>query len=182
MLRVGDSFQNPGTGTRFEVLRAPGEGDDTLEIRRHSKPHSGKVVPHVHLDYREHFVIESGAAIARLGRRKLRLGPGDELDVPVGQSHVNPYNAGDEDFVYRHSFAPASDFALAYVETLGHLMRERRADGQDEVPLPAAFAVGQATASRTYASIAPHALQRALLFPVGARLARRLGYQLHLPG
>ncbi|MFN2615962.1 MAG: cupin domain-containing protein [Thermoleophilaceae bacterium] len=182
MLRAGDSFQNPETGTRFEILRAPADGGDVLELRRRSKPSKGKVVPHVHLDYREHFVIEDGAATARLGRRTVALGPGDEFDVAVSESHVNPYNESNADLVYRHSFEPASDFALGYVETLGHLMREGRVDGQDEVPLPAAFAVANATRSRTYASIAPHGLQRGLLFPLGTLLARVRGYELRLPG
>jgi mannose-6-phosphate isomerase-like protein (cupin superfamily) len=179
---VGDRFENPKTGTQFEILRAPGDGEDALEIRRQSKPEKGKVLPHVHLDYREHFVIEDGTATARLGGRTVALGPGDEFDVPVSESHVNPYNESNADLVYRHSFEPASEFALGYVETLGHLMREGRADRQDEVPLPAAFAVANATRSRTYASIAPHGLQRSLLFPLGARLARMRGYELRLPG
>ena len=181
MLEAGASFTNPRTGARFEVLRVPGPDETRLELRRFVKPGTGRTVPHVHMDLVERFVIESGRASARLDRRRVELGPSEAMDVPPGRGHVNPWNTGTGDLVLRHTFEPASDFALAYVETLGHLMAEGRTDRQGEAPLSAAFAVAHHTDSQTFAAGLPHRPQTALLAPIGARLARLRGFELRLP-
>ena len=181
MLRVGDRFEDPRTGATLEIVRAPHDGDPALEVRRLLRPGTGRNRPHLHRDYVERFVVERGEATAERDGAAIRLGPGDELEVPVSARHVNAYNAGDEDLVLRHSFEPARDVALAYAETLGHLMREGRTDGRGEVPLMTTFAIAHATRSRTYVARVPEALQRRVLFPIGARLARLRGGDLHLP-
>ena len=181
MLRVGDRFEDPGTGATLEILRAPHDGDSALEVRRLLRPGTGRNRPHVHRDYVERFVVEQGVATAERDGAAIRLGPGDELEIPVSGRHVNAHNAGDEDLVLRHSFEPATDIALAYAETLGHLMRAGRTDARGEVPLTTTFAIAHATGSRTYVAGVPEALQRSVLFPIGARVARIRGTQLHLP-
>ncbi|TML75458.1 MAG: cupin domain-containing protein, partial [Actinobacteria bacterium] len=115
MLKVGDRFENPDTGTSFEVLRAPAAGENVLDLRRVVKPRTGKTLPHVHLDYVEKFVVESGQARAKVDGRAVSLAPGDELEVPAGTAHTNPANAGDDDLVMRHVFEPVSEFILGYV-------------------------------------------------------------------
>ena len=142
MLRAGDRFQNPRTNASFEVLRAPRDGERDLELRRVLAPGTGRAFPHVHLDYVERFVIEHGQAEGRSGGRRLAMNPGDELQVPAGERHQNVLNRSGEEVVLRHLFEPATDFILGYVETLGHLMREGRADRQGETPLSATFGVG----------------------------------------
>jgi mannose-6-phosphate isomerase-like protein (cupin superfamily) len=181
VLRVGDRFENPRTGAVIEVLRVPDVRERALEVRRVLKPGTGRAVPHVHLDFTETFVVEQGRADGLSGGRRLAMGPGDELAVPPGERHQNVVNSGDGDLVMRHSFDPVSDFALGYVETLGHLMRQGRTDRQGEAPLTAAFGVADATASQTYAAGLPRALQRSLIAPLGARVARLRGYELRLP-
>lgn len=181
MLQVGARFTNPRTGASFEVLRAPGAEQRVLELKRVIKPGTGRTVPHVHEDFVERFAIESGRATARVDGRSMELGPGEQLDVPLGSSHVNPYNKGGEDLVLRHAFDPASDFALGYVETLGHLMSAGRTDRQGEAPLLVAFAVAHHTRSQTFAAGFPHGPQTAVVAPLGARLAKLRGYELHLP-
>jgi mannose-6-phosphate isomerase-like protein (cupin superfamily) len=181
MVSVGDRFENPDTGAILEIVRAPGDREQTLEVRRTIKPGSGKTIAHVHRDYVERFVVESGEALAKVDGRERRLGAGEELEVAIGQRHVNAYNASAEDLVMRHSFEPASDFALGYVETLGHLMRAAAVDQQGEVPVLAAFAIGHATGSRTYAAGVPDVMQRGVVFPLGAALGRLRGYDLRLP-
>ena len=181
MLQTGDRFTNPKTGAGLEVIRAPGPDEQSLELRRVVKPGTGRTVPHVHMDFVERFVVESGRATAKLDGRRIELGTAEALDVPPGHRHVNPYNTGTEDLVMRHVFEPASDFACGYVETLCHLMTEGRTDRQGEAPLIAAFAVAHHTRSQTFAAGLPHAPQTALLAPIGARLAKLRGYRLHLP-
>ena len=181
MLRVGDRFENPKTGATMEVVRVPGEGGDALEVRRRIKPGTGRTIPHVHHDYVERFVVEEGEATVKVNGRKTTLGPGDESAVPVRGRHVNAFNGSDEDVVLRHAFEPASAFALGYVETLGHLMREGRTDKQGEVPVLAAFAIADETDSQTFAAGVPPVVQRRLVAPLGARLAKLRRYRLQLP-
>jgi hypothetical protein len=45
----------------------------------------------------------------------------------------------------------------------------------------AAFGVADATGSETFAAGLPHVLQRSVIAPLGARVARVRGYELHLP-
>jgi mannose-6-phosphate isomerase-like protein (cupin superfamily) len=181
MLKVGDRFENPRTGASFEVLRAPGDDERVLDLRRTIKPGTGKVLPHVHLDYVERFVVESGQARAKLDGRTVRLGPGDELEVPLEGSHVNAWNDGSADLIMRHVFDPVSDFALGYVETLGHRMRAGRTNRQGENPLIAVFAIADATDSQTFAAGPPRGFQRRAAAPLGAAIARRRGYDIRVP-
>jgi mannose-6-phosphate isomerase-like protein (cupin superfamily) len=181
MLSPGDRFENPRTAATLQIVRAPSNGGGVLEVRRTIKPGNGRTIAHVHRDYVERFVVEAGEALARVDGREHRLGPGEELEVPVDHSHVNAYNAGTADLVMRHSFEPASDFALGYVETLGHLMREGAVDRQGEVPVIRAFAIAHATGSRTFAAGVPDALQRTVLFRVGALVTRLRATRLHVP-
>ena len=182
MLHVGDKFDNPRTGASFEVLRTPTESDGALEVRRVLVPGTGKTLAHAHHDYLERFSVEAGEATAKLDGRTLKLRAGDELTIPVGERHVNAYNSGAEPLVMRHLFEPVSDFALGYVETLGQMMRDGRADRQGELPLLAVFAIAHETDSQTFAAGIPHAVQRSVLAPMGARLAPMRGYELSLPG
>lgn len=129
----------------------------------------------------ERFVVESGEATVRVGGQRSQLGPGDASEVPVKGRHVNAFNDSDADLVLRHAFEPASGFALGYVETLGNLMREGRTDKQGEVPVLAAFAIADATGSQTFAAGVPPVVQRRVVAPLGARIAKLRGYQLHLP-
>jgi uncharacterized cupin superfamily protein len=182
MLTAGDRFDNPTTGASFEVVAAPDGAARTLDIRRTMKPGTGKTLPHSHRDYRERFVVESGRASAKLDGRAVELGPGDEIEMPIGGSHVNAWNSGDEDLVMRHVFDPASDFALGYVATLALLMPQGKTNRQGEVPVPAAFAIAHATDSQTFAAGVPPAVQRRVIAPLGAAFARLRGYEVRVPG
>jgi mannose-6-phosphate isomerase-like protein (cupin superfamily) len=181
LLHNGDTFRDASSGATLEVIRTSAPGRGALEIRRLIKPGTGRTIPHLHTDYVERFLVERGEATAKLDGRELRLGPGERLEVPIGTRHVNARNASPRDLVLRHVFDPARAFTLAYVETLGHLMRGGRADAHGEVPVLAAFAIGHRTRSGSYAAGVPQALQRAALLPLGALLARVRGYELRLP-
>ena len=181
MLKVGDQFENPQTGAKFEVLRTPAVGENVLELRRTVRPRTGKTLPHVHLDYVERFVVESGSAAAKVDGRTVSLGPGEDLELPAGIDHTNPANAGDQDLVMRHVFEPVSRFILAYIETLGELMRENRTNRQGDLPVSVIFAIANETDSQSYAAGLPKGLQRSVLAPIIARYARARGYDLRLP-
>jgi mannose-6-phosphate isomerase-like protein (cupin superfamily) len=112
MPAAGDSYENPRTGARLEVLATPAEtGDGSRVFRRTIKPGQGKVAKHYHLDFAERFAVESGTATAKVGRERVTIPAGEELVVPVATPHLNPYNDGEEDLVMIP--LPAA-FAVAY--------------------------------------------------------------------
>jgi mannose-6-phosphate isomerase-like protein (cupin superfamily) len=168
--QIGDRFVHPRTGTSMEVIAR-----DPLVVRRTIKPGNGRLKAHYSLDYVERFVIESGTAEARLDGKRLELGPGDQMVVPARRSHVNPYNRGSEDLVYTQSAEPTPAFIEAFVQTYGNCLAAGKTDRQDEIPLMAAFAAAHLTDSDTYATGAPRFLQKKLLAPLGAAIARRRG-------
>ena len=47
----------------------------------------GKVTPHYHLGYTEHFTVIEGRLTVRVGEVPRILGPGEELTVPIGTVH-----------------------------------------------------------------------------------------------
>jgi mannose-6-phosphate isomerase-like protein (cupin superfamily) len=170
-LTIGERWVNPRTGTSMEVI-APNE------VRRVIKPGNGRLQAHYQLDYVERFVVESGRAIVRHNGRKVELAPGDELVVQPRESHVNPYNRGTGDLVFRQSVEPLVPFVEGFVKTYGACLAADRTDRQDEVPLLAIFGVANLVESPSYAAGFPRWLQRRLAAPVGAALARIRGYPI----
>lgn len=75
------NFLETGADTEGAVLR--------VEVRLDP---GGHVPRHAHLRVRERVEMLEGAVDVRIGRRSLRLEPGDALDVPKGKLHrmANP--------------------------------------------------------------------------------------------
>ena len=178
MLQCGDTFVNPRSGARLELVRVPtiaGEAADAiLEVRRVLRPGMGFPVPHVHLDLEETFRVQRGIADATIGRRRLRLGPEDELVVARDTPHMNPCNRSREDLVLVQTFSPGTESACRFVETLGALLRAGR-DFRGDLPPEAAMALFGATDAQTYARALPRTLQRRVVFPLAAPVARWRG-------
>src|SRR4051794_28348888 len=137
----------------LEILRVPRIAGDaseaTLEVRRVLRPGMGFPVVHEHLDMQESFRIESGIADAVVGRRRLRLGAGDELVVAPRTQHRNPCNRSRDDLVLCQTFTPGTESACLFVEALGAILEEQR-DFRGDLPPDAAMALFAATGARTY--------------------------------
>lgn len=172
MPAVGDTYENPRTGARMEVVEA---GDGALVVRRTLKPGQGRILKHYHLDFVERFTVESGTATATLGREKRTMGPGEEFAVPIGGAHHNPYNETDDDLVMLHAFEPPDAFSVAFVDTYGRLLESGHLTRTGEMPLPVAFALQGRTDAQTYGVGSPRVFQKRVVAPVGAALARRRG-------
>jgi mannose-6-phosphate isomerase-like protein (cupin superfamily) len=169
---LGDSYENPRTGARIEVIDMSG---GNLVVRRTLKPRQGRTLKHYHLDFVERFTIESGTATVKVDRSTRELGPGEEVAIQLGEAHLNPFNRGDADLVMLHAFEPATDFSREYVDAYGRLLARDNVMPSGEMPLAAAFAVQERTGAQTYSAQAPRFLQQRLVGPLGARLARRAG-------
>ena len=175
MLQRGKVFVNSRSGAQLEVLRVPkiaGDAADAiLEVRRVLRPGMGFPVPHVHLDLEESFRVERGIADATVGRRRLRLGRDDVLVVARNTPHMNPCNRSREDVVLVQTFSPGTESACRFVETLGDLLARGR-DFRGDLPPDAAMALFGATDAQTFARALPRALQRRVVFPLAAPVAR----------
>jgi mannose-6-phosphate isomerase-like protein (cupin superfamily) len=178
VLQRGDVFVNPRSGAQLEILRVPkiaGEAADAvLEVRRVLRPGMGFPVTHVHLDLEETFRVEHGIADATVGRRRLRLGPEDELVVARDTPHMNPCNRSREDVVLVQAFGPGTESACRFVEALADLLGRGR-DFRGDLPPEAAMALFGATDAQTFARVLPRGLQRHVVFPLAAPVARWRG-------
>ena len=173
---------------RSELTPAP----NALVVLRLFKPGMGRFPAHVHLDFAERFVVRKGVAIAEVDGDTVRLTAEDgksTLYVPAGLPHVNPYNYDSDDLLLEQSFAPATEAARSYVETLAAVLWDGR-DHEGELPWEVALAVGDATDGRTY--ITPgrwrtnrdrgwsFTLQRRLALPIGRLVAGTRDFYVHL--
>jgi mannose-6-phosphate isomerase-like protein (cupin superfamily) len=173
---TGRTYENPRSGGRLTVLTHWEDGDGArLEFERELPRRTGKAPPHVHLDFTQTFAIRSGRARAAVGRDRRNLGAGDELRLPPGTRHVDPWNDGDEPLVYRAAVEPVPEFIRAYADVYLEQFLAGRLNDQDELhPLQIAV-LAQATDAQSYDVRLPRALQRPLL-PLFAALGRLRGY------
>jgi mannose-6-phosphate isomerase-like protein (cupin superfamily) len=176
VLRAGEVFEHPRTGSRLEVVSTAREGGQVLTVDRLLKPHTGKAGAHRHLDFQHRFEVLQGRMEIAVDGEERSHGAGESVAVPVGTPHVDPWNASDEDVLFRTQFEPVPDFVEAFTEVFGHLLGEGRTDDQDFVPNPELFVVLHATRGQSYAVGSPIWLQRAIL-PALAWLGRRRGYE-----
>jgi mannose-6-phosphate isomerase-like protein (cupin superfamily) len=168
-------FVNRRSGAQLQILRVPRIAEEAiLAVRRVLRPGMGFPVPHVHLDTEETFRVEAGIADATVGRRRLRLGPEDELVVARDTPHTNPCNRSREDVVLVQTFSPGTESACAFVEALGELLELGR-DFRGDLPPEAAMALFGATDAQTFARLLPRGLQRHVVFPLAAPVARWRG-------
>jgi len=178
-LTPGDTFESPRTGARLEVKQTSA---DELTVERVYRPGMGGARVHVHLDFAEQFEVMSGVADARLDDLRLRLTRDNPvLFIPPGVPHVNPRNLDTTDLVMQQRFTPPTEGVLAYVRTLGEVLRDGRDDDGD-LPTALVLAVFDATHGRTYYGRLPFGLQRRVLQPLGTAVAGARGYAVWLPG
>ena len=97
--RRGETLVHPTTGQSLTFLTTAG---DVLELESRLPPGGVRPPLHVHPHQHERFTLVEGRAEARLGLRRLRLGPGDVLHVPPGTPH---WFAGEG--LLRWEFRPA---------------------------------------------------------------------------
>jgi hypothetical protein len=119
---------------------------DNMVMERVIKPGTGKADAHVH------------------------------LEVPPGTAHRNPFNDTDGDLHLRHTVAPGSAFAEAFVTSLGHHMERDTVNDQGEFSDLQLFVVLRGTRAKSYRAGIPVALQKPVI-ALGALLGRLRGYK-----
>jgi mannose-6-phosphate isomerase-like protein (cupin superfamily) len=178
MVETGRVYTNARSGGTLAVLT---HWDDTngelLEFERTLPPGTGRLSPHVHLDFRQTFTIVEGRTRASLGRDELTLDSGDTLDVPQGTAHLDPWNAGPERATVRNRISPVPLVIRAYVETMVAQAVAGKLNRQDEFQFLQLAVLLRETNGQSFDSRYPIGVQRAAL-PALAALGRLLGYRV----
>jgi quercetin dioxygenase-like cupin family protein len=104
---------------RYHVALRP-EGENLIVDTR-VEP-GGGVPTHAHPKSEEHFSVQEGQVGFRVGKRKLVMGPGDEIVVPAGTKH-SFRNKGDTEAQFRAELRPGLN-AVGFFEETAAMARE----------------------------------------------------------
>lgn len=152
------------------------DGREYLGITRVLPPGTGRGPAHVHPGVEQRsLVLNGGTARYRLGGRLGLLAAGEELVIPPGRPHVDPFNPGGHPVTVRSVFTPGPVALLAYGRTLGQALRDGSVNAQQELPLPHLLLMLAQPRSPILAARLPPALQRPALRLL-APLLSHLGY------
>ncbi len=177
-LPVYEIYSEPGSGARLELH--PWfylDGHQYLGFTRVLPPRTGRGPSHVHPGVEQRSVLlDGGAAVYRSGGRRRVLAPGEELTIPPGRPHVDPFNDGDQPVTVRSVFTPGPVSLLAYGRTLGQAIRDGKTNAQQELPLPHLLLMLAQPDSVIFAAGPPVGVQRHVLRLL-APLFRWRGYR-----
>lgn len=121
MIRAGFTFEHPTTKTRTVVLESDAETNGMgwlLEVTRYSKRGSD-LGEHLHLTWTETFEIIKGTAKYKLDGNEKIAKAGESFVVEPGHFHVHPWNATDDELVYRQRDRFAESSPAAVQDILG---------------------------------------------------------------
>jgi Cupin domain len=190
MIRAGFTFQNPITQSVIRVLETDLETNGMgwlLEIRCAAKM-PPDIVEHLHLDWTETFEILSGTAHYKLNGEQKLARAGETIVMPAGQKQIHPWNAGEDEMIYRqrNQFAKSSPEAvqdvLGVFATTAYLASQGKIDkdGKAKNPLQLAATLRVLSKHGGYDASIPVAIQNVLSSTVGV-LAEWLGYKAIIP-
>jgi quercetin dioxygenase-like cupin family protein len=177
-LPVLEFYTEPGTGARLELHPWFYLGErQYLGFTRVLPPHTGRGPAHLHPGVEQRCVLlDGGAARYRLDGRDRGLSAGEELVIPPGRPHVDPFNAADQPITVRSVFSPGPVSLLAFGRTLGQAIRDGKTNAQQELPLPHLLLMLAQPDSVILAAGLPAGPQRRLL-RLAAPVLRRRGYR-----
>jgi quercetin dioxygenase-like cupin family protein len=178
ILRTGDVFEHPETGSRLEILATPGDGGrDVLVVERLLKPGKGRAGAHLHRDFVHSFEVLDGRLTLEVDGEERTAAPGERVSVPIGTPHRDPYNASGEDLRIRTEFEPVPDFVDGFTAAFGHLLREGRTNENDFPPQLQLFVCLHAFNADSWGVGPPIAVQR-MVVPLLAFVGRLRGYRV----
>jgi mannose-6-phosphate isomerase-like protein (cupin superfamily) len=121
MIRAGFTFEHPTTKTKTVVLETDAETNGMgwlLEVTRYS-PLGSDLGEHLHLTWRETFEIIKGTAKYKLDSVERVAKAGESFIVEPGHFHIHPWNATEEELVYRQRDRFAQPSPAAVQDILG---------------------------------------------------------------
>lgn len=130
MASAGDTIHNPVTGQDITFLATARDTDGEVFRAEGRFPPGGFAgVEHVHPLQDEHFKVLAGRAAFQVDGRELVLGPGEEIDVPMGTRHTFG-NAGDDEMRVLFEFRPALDCTDRFYELYFGAAQEGRVNAK----------------------------------------------------
>lgn len=176
MARVGQVLEGPNGIHATVTSTGATSGGRVFEIEWFYPPgNTERVGEHLHWRQTESFEVLTGRVRYIVDGREAEAGPGDQIVVPPGIAHVNPWNAGQDEMRMRQWVEPALDFDVV-IETLLGLGRDGKLGPGGQVPMLALAALIDGVQSKSYRPGAPVALQNAL-FKVLRIVGWPLGYR-----
>ena len=103
MIRAGFTFEHPTTKTKTTVIESDAETNGMgwlLEITRYSK-HGSDLGEHLHQTWTETFEILKGTALYSLDGIEKTANAGESFVVEPDHFHIHPWNAKEEELVFR---------------------------------------------------------------------------------
>jgi mannose-6-phosphate isomerase-like protein (cupin superfamily) len=186
MISPGFETTDPVTQTRTVVVQGARETSGRGWVIEVHCPQgaAAEFMAHLHRTWTETFEVLQGSAACQLGAKELRLAAGESIVIPPNVAHVNPWNVGSSEMVYRQtndfgaSTPEAVDEILGAFATIHGLAREGRI-GKKGLPKNPLQLVATGRAYTKHGSFdvgMPIPLQVVLTATFG-RLAEALGYR-----
>ena len=174
-LVAGESLENPCTGERGVLIKAPWEGSDrSLEADLFVQPGGAVVGEHIHRNFDERFTVRAGQIGFRLNGVESVAGPGEVVEIPQGHWH-DWWNAGEEEGVARVWVSDGTRF-LQMIETLFGLARDGHTNSKG-LPDPLQLAMFATEYRDVLVLRRPPAAIQSLLFGLLRPIARARGYR-----
>jgi mannose-6-phosphate isomerase-like protein (cupin superfamily) len=183
-------FDNVPMGQRTRFVTLPIETAGRSFVREYiTRPHMGKyaIPAHFHPTWTETFDILRGRARYRLGRKEREAGPGEQVVLPPGVSHLHPWSAGDEELHVRHTaVSDPPDLrgltaSLQAILTIFALASHGRVNRQGAPAFLQLAVLARSTMPATYIPGLPTGMQRVLIGML-ASLGHVSGYRATYPG
>jgi mannose-6-phosphate isomerase-like protein (cupin superfamily) len=173
--RVGEALENPRTGERGVLVKAPWEGsDDSLEADLYVQPGGAVAGEHIHHDFDERFTVKQGRIAFRLDGEESVAGPGETVEIPRGHWH-DWWNAGDEEAAARVWVSEGVRF-MQMIETLFGLARDGHTNAKG-LPDPLQLAMFATEFRDVLVLRRPPAFVQSALFGLLRPIARARGYR-----
>jgi mannose-6-phosphate isomerase-like protein (cupin superfamily) len=153
------------------------DGKQMFGLTRIFPPHTGKGLPHVHAGVEQRNTVRHGVARYRIGKAWRELEPGEELVIPAGTPHLDPYNDTGGALEMTTLFSPGPMYLFHYARTLGQAIRDGNVNSQQEFKLLHLMVMLNQPGGSTYAAGPPISVQRLFVIPLMATLGRLRGYR-----
>ena len=173
---VGDAVENPVTGERGILIKAPWEGDGpSLEVELHVQPGGAVVGEHVHERFDERFKVEAGRIGFKLDGEESVAGPGESIEIPRGRWH-DWWNASDDEEAVARVFVSDGTRFILMIENLFGLARDGHTNAKG-MPDPLQLTMFATEFRDVLVLKRPPAAVQSLLFGALRPIARARGYR-----
>ena len=173
MIKAGENFENPRTGTRMEVRESTPE---RVVFERLYPPDTGRADAHVHFDISQSWHVLEGTARMAIDGKTREVGEGELVEIAVGVKHQDIYNPHDANLRVRWTVEPVNDFVEAFADCYTHYLTHDELNKQDEFSPLQLFPILRDTKAQSWLTSMPIAVQKPVI-RLGAAIGGLRGYR-----